>query len=75
MPSPTQDKSRFTHLVVRTSPTGPGQRFIGRCRYCGAENLPPAAALWYCSAAERECISQEHSLLNVIQSPDGNSTN
>lgn len=28
-----------THSLERTSPTGPGQMFIGYCRLCGQQGL------------------------------------
>lgn len=32
------------HALVRTSPKGKGQKFIGTCMYCGAKGLGPRAA-------------------------------
>lgn len=29
-----------THSLRRTSPKGPGQKFIGTCIKCGIENIP-----------------------------------
>lgn len=37
-----------THQVVRTSPKGSGQKFIGRCALCGKTGLPADAALEPC---------------------------
>lgn len=37
------------HYVERTSPKGLGQKFIGKCILCGAENLPANAVLENCS--------------------------
>ena len=37
-----------THLVVRTSPKGPGQKFIGTCALCGQTGLKAADALSPC---------------------------
>ncbi|ODU36612.1 hypothetical protein [Sphingopyxis sp. SCN 67-31] len=28
-----------THDLIRTSPKGPGQKFVGRCIKCGIDNL------------------------------------
>lgn len=36
------------HVIERTSPKGPGQKFIGTCRLCGAKNLPATAAFEPC---------------------------
>ena len=54
-----------THLVERTSPYG--QPFVGKCRYCGAENLPPSAALQPCPVASDIGITQDDSLLAAIE--------
>lgn len=52
-----------THGLERTSPKG-GQ-FIGRCIYCGAENLLPHAALQPCGKAP----SQDQQVLDAIDGP------
>lgn len=44
--APLGDKP--THSLVRTSPKGPGNKFIGRCIYCGLDNLPIEAVQWKC---------------------------
>lgn len=36
------------HAIERTSPKGPGQKFIGTCLRCGKTNLPASAALLEC---------------------------
>lgn len=36
------------HAVERTSPTGPGQKFVGRCTLCGVEGLDIYGALLSC---------------------------
>lgn len=36
------------HVIERTSPKGPGQKFIGTCRLCGARDLPVSAACEPC---------------------------
>ena len=36
------------HAIERTSPKGPGQKFIGTCRLCGKKDLPASAALEEC---------------------------
>ena len=50
-----------THGLERTNPKG--QKFIGRCIYCGREGLPSGAALWPCDKAP----SQEQQLLDAIE--------
>jgi hypothetical protein len=42
------DNEARTHLVVRTSPKGPGSPFIGKCALCGKEGLRADAALEPC---------------------------
>lgn len=37
-----------THILERTSPKGEGEVFIGKCTWCGRENLPSSAALERC---------------------------
>lgn len=39
------------HAIERTSPKGPGSKFVGTCRLCGTPNLPS-------SAASQECQNQ-----------------
>ena len=55
-----------THLIDRTSPKGPGMKFIGRCRWCGKEGLGPAACLEVCEVASKHAITQSDSLLAAI---------
>lgn len=38
-----------THGLERTSPMG--EKFLGKCRYCGREGLPIGAALAPCEKA------------------------
>jgi hypothetical protein len=33
------DEVHTTHLIERTSPKGPGEKFIGTCRLCGQIGL------------------------------------
>lgn len=54
-----------THLIDRTSPAGPGKPFVGRCRLCGAENLPFEAALQPCPNPKG--ISQDDALVAAIE--------
>ena len=64
----------FTHLIDRTSPTGRGERFIGKCRWCGRENLRMRDALAHCDAAEQRSIDQSESLMQALESPIQSST-
>ena len=36
------------HSLERTSPKGPGQRFMGRCTLCGKTDLRMQAVFEYC---------------------------
>lgn len=38
----------YYHAVTRTSPRGPGEKFLGRCVLCQQTNLPLSAALEPC---------------------------
>jgi hypothetical protein len=51
------------HGLERTNPKG--EKFIGRCRYCGAEGLPMGAALEPCPASP----SQDQQVLDALQPP------
>jgi len=42
------DKPARNHSLERTSPKGPGQKFIGRCILCGKAGLPMSATMEYC---------------------------
>lgn len=55
----------MTHGLERTSPKG--GPFLGRCVYCGKENLPPSAALEACDKAP----SQDQQILDAIDRPKG----
>lgn len=50
-----------THGLERTSPKG--GPFLGRCVYCGVENLPMSAALEPCPAAP----PQDKQILDAIK--------
>jgi hypothetical protein len=51
----------MTHGLERTSPKG--GPFLGRCIYCGQENLPMKAALQPCDKAP----SQDQQVLDAIK--------
>ncbi len=57
----------MSHALTRTSPKGPGQKFIGRCTKCGEENLPMSAALDDCPADN--LVSDEQALIDIIKAP------
>jgi hypothetical protein len=54
-----------THGLERTNPKG--EKFLGRCVYCGRENLPMSAALEPCDKAP----SQDQQVLDALQRPRG----
>lgn len=62
----------MSHAVIRTSPTGKGQKFIGRCHKCGMENLPISAAAQDCPADE--LLSDERALLEILDRLNGRKT-
>jgi hypothetical protein len=59
--SPARGATVNTHGLERTCPKG--GPFIGRCVYCGAENLSMKAALEPCPAAP----DQSQQVLNALE--------
>jgi hypothetical protein len=55
------------HAIERTSPKGPGQKFIGRCFLCGKQNLPAEAALEECPNPRK--ITFSDTLTEAIEGP------
>lgn len=56
------------HAIERTSPKGPGQKFIGTCRLCGTPNLPASAALEECP--NQRGLTQDEALIEAIAGND-----
>jgi len=54
----------MTHAVIRTSPKGEGQKFIGRCMKCGQEGLTMGGALEQCPMDE--VVSDSQALLDIL---------
>jgi hypothetical protein len=57
----------MSHAITRTSPKGPGQKFVGRCAKCGREGLAVSAALEDCPADM--LLSDEGALLEILATP------
>lgn len=57
----------MSHAVIRTSPKGGGQKFIGRCTKCGKEGQGLSGALEDCPADE--VVSDEKALIDIIEGP------
>lgn len=55
----------MTHAIVRTSPKGEGQRFIGRCVKCGKDGLRLSDALDDCP--QDAVVSDEAALMDIIK--------
>ncbi len=55
------------HAIERTSPKGPGQKFIGTCRLCGAAGLTMAAVAEDCENVRG--LSAEQALIETINPP------
>lgn len=60
--------SADTHDLVRTSPKGPGQKFVGRCIKCGIDGLTFADM-------SKECVNpagldQHESLILAVRLTD-----
>lgn len=53
------------HAIERTSPKGPGQKFIGTCRLCGTPNLPASAALQECP--NQRGLTADEALIEAIE--------
>lgn len=56
----------MSHAIIRTSPKGEGQKFIGRCTKCGKEGLHMSAALDDCPADN--LVSNQQALVDIIVS-------
>lgn len=54
-----------THSIERTSPKGPGQKFIGTCVLCGTPNLTMADALKECP--NQRGLTQEQAVVEAIK--------
>lgn len=61
-----RNKPSTLHAIIRTSPKGEGQEFIGTCMNCGAENLTFADMNKYC-----ENITGRTNDENIIAAIDG----
>jgi hypothetical protein len=57
----------MSHAIERTSPKGPGQKFIGRCVKCGRDGLGIGDGLKDCPADA--VMSDEAALLSLIEPP------
>ncbi len=53
------------HAIERTSPKGPGERFIGTCWQCGRSNLTLSDAREPCENIA--ALSDDESLLMAIE--------
>lgn len=73
MPSaPSQHRqgvSEMAHAIERTSPTGPGQKFIGKCVKCGKDGLTLGDGMKACPADS--VMSDEAALLHVLGREEG----
>lgn len=58
----------MSHAITRTSPTGPGQKFIGKCTKCGQTGLTMASVLKPCP--QDHVISDADALINIIEEKD-----
>lgn len=61
------------HALNRTSPKGPGQKFIGTCFRCGTPNLPGEAINWDCPNTRG--LTNEQAIVEAIEGdPDDDDT-
>lgn len=69
--SPNQSIGRrlkmITHSIERTSPKGPGQKFIGVCFLCGTSGLTASDALKECP--NQRGLTQDDALIEAIKGP------
>ena len=67
----TEDEAKPAryHTLIRTSPKGPGQPFIGTCTQCGKTNLPGSAVWDECENIRG--ISKEQALAELLEGDDG----
>lgn len=54
-----------THTIERTSPKGPGQKFVGRCIKCGATELTMGDAFKPCPNPSG--VSKDDALVRSIE--------
>lgn len=54
----------MTHSLERTSPKGPGQKFVGTCRLCGQTGLTLASMIEECP--NQRGLSQDEVLIEAI---------
>ena len=57
----------MSHALERTSPKGPGQKFVGRCIKCGKDGLRLSDAYANCPADS--IMSDEAALLHLVDPP------
>lgn len=62
----------MTHAIERTSPTGPGQKFVGKCVKCGQDGLRLSDGTKDCLADE--IMSDEAALLHILDKETDNGT-
>jgi hypothetical protein len=55
----------MSHAIIRTSPKGKGQRFIGRCHKCGTENLSISEAMQQDCPAD-DLVSDKQALVDIL---------
>jgi hypothetical protein len=56
------------HTIERTSPKGPGQKFLGTCILCRRQNLPMSAALEECDNPRG--LTADEALMEAIEGPE-----
>jgi hypothetical protein len=66
-PAARELKLSQTHNIERTSPKGPGQKFVGTCTLCGKTGLTFANSREYCENVRG--LSEDEALLEVIEAP------
>lgn len=56
-----------THSIERTTPKGPGHKFVGTCVLCGERGLVASDALKECP--NQRGLTQEEALIEAIKGP------
>lgn len=65
---PTDERPARYHAIERTSPKGPGQKYIGTCWQCGKTGLTLADASEPCENIAG--LTESESLIMAMKGPD-----
>lgn len=66
-PVAEHEAQQQTHVLERTSPKGPGSKFLGKCILCGEDNLPLRAAQEICG--NPDAVSTDSAVVMAVNGP------